>query len=182
MPSSLHSLKSYLLRRHLFCKSRLSTPIPPYSFGWHKMGQLINLYFFLWSSFCQKNLPQLKRKKGRQLFRATNASCNLDALTCDPAWLPSPSAAEGNQKPRKETGEASVSICALPLAIPCPPPDPASSIFLTSRSCVSCSCLLVLAPPMHRLLELLHRPNVQPTPRSSLNLAAVVVDQQEDSY
>jgi hypothetical protein len=51
---SLQSLKSHLLKRHLFCKSRFWISKPPCSFGWHKIFHFAGLYFFLCSSFCQK--------------------------------------------------------------------------------------------------------------------------------
>lgn len=55
IPSSSQNLKSYLLKRHLFCSSIFCTPRSFYSFVWHKMDHLTNLYFFLCCSFCQKN-------------------------------------------------------------------------------------------------------------------------------
>jgi hypothetical protein len=56
MPSSLQSLKSHLLKRHLFCISKFCTPKPPLSFGRHTKGHFTDLYFFLLLSFCQKHL------------------------------------------------------------------------------------------------------------------------------
>ena len=56
MPSSLISLNNHLLNKHLFCISIFCTPGPHMSFGWHMILHLANLYFFFWSSDCQKNL------------------------------------------------------------------------------------------------------------------------------
>jgi hypothetical protein len=47
MPCSLMSLKSHLLRRHLFCNLRSRMPRPPKSLGVHKTLHLVSLYFFL---------------------------------------------------------------------------------------------------------------------------------------
>jgi hypothetical protein len=54
-PSSFKSLKSHLLRRHLFFKSNTSIPSPPWSLGWQIMFHLASLYFLLCQSLCQKN-------------------------------------------------------------------------------------------------------------------------------
>jgi len=54
-PSPLIHLKSHLLRRHLLETSKFKTPNPPWSFGVQTTFHLVNLYFFLWSSLCQKN-------------------------------------------------------------------------------------------------------------------------------
>jgi hypothetical protein len=52
-PSSSSNLKSHLLNRHLFYKSKLCMPKPPCVFGWHIISHLVNLYFRLWWSLCQ---------------------------------------------------------------------------------------------------------------------------------
>lgn len=52
--SSLQSLKSHLLKSHLFCKSRYWIPRAPCSLGWYPNGHLTSLYFFLCWLFCQK--------------------------------------------------------------------------------------------------------------------------------
>ena len=54
VPFSLQSLKSHLIKRHLFCKSRFWIPKPPCSLDWHKIFHFASLYFLLCSSFCQK--------------------------------------------------------------------------------------------------------------------------------
>jgi hypothetical protein len=53
-PSPLINLKSHLLRRHLLWSSKFRTPNPPCSFKVQITSHLVNLYFFLWSSLCQK--------------------------------------------------------------------------------------------------------------------------------
>jgi hypothetical protein len=54
------SLNSHMLSKHLFLNLRTSTPSLPWSFGQQMMLHLVNLYFFLVSWVCQKNLDQKK--------------------------------------------------------------------------------------------------------------------------
>jgi hypothetical protein len=52
--SSLSNLKSHLLRRHLLCTPRFRTPNPLWSFDVQTTSHVVDLYFFLCSSFYQK--------------------------------------------------------------------------------------------------------------------------------
>jgi len=56
MSSSLMSLNTHLLSKHLFYKSKFKIPNPPWSLGVHNTSHFVNLYFFLCPSLCQKNL------------------------------------------------------------------------------------------------------------------------------
>jgi len=46
MPSSLMSLNTHLLSKHLFCKSKSKIPNPPWFLGVHSTSHFVSLYFF----------------------------------------------------------------------------------------------------------------------------------------
>jgi hypothetical protein len=52
-PSSVRSLKSHLLSKHLFFSSRTSKPKPPWSFGLH-----IILHFVAYTSFWSREIAK----------------------------------------------------------------------------------------------------------------------------
>jgi hypothetical protein len=49
------NLNNHLLSRHLLWTSKFRIPNPPWSFGVQTTSYLVNLYFFLCSSLCQKS-------------------------------------------------------------------------------------------------------------------------------
>ena len=60
MPSSLVSLNSHLLKRHLFWISKFIILRPPWSLGLQRILHVESLYFLLFPFPCQKNLDLKK--------------------------------------------------------------------------------------------------------------------------
>ena len=77
MPCSLMSLKSHLLRRHLFCNLRSRMPRPPKALGVHKTLHLVSLYFFLSPPPSQKK-RDLNWSKRFRTSRGTSKKENMN--------------------------------------------------------------------------------------------------------